>query len=113
MKMIFKYVIMCALFSSAYVTAKPFLEFKQAVARYTNYIEHHYLTVVSRNSDDNIAYKKELRYLFKNYGRFSVNALLSRLRSAHQEMVKQEIDKESETYQRYEQISSALLLVCS
>lgn len=104
---------MCALFSGAYVITKPFLEFKQAVARYTNHIEHHYLSAVSRNTDENVAYKKELRYLFKNYGRFSVNALLSRLRSAHQEMVKQEVNKESETYQRYEQISSALLLVCS
>lgn len=113
MKMIFKCVILWAAFSGMSVVAKPFLEFKQAVARYTNHIEHHYLTLVSRNSDENIAYKKELRYLFKNYGRFSVNALLSRLRSAHQEMVKQEINKESETYQRYEQISSALLLVCS
>lgn len=66
-----------------------------------------------RDADENASYKKELRYLFKNYGNFSAPTLLSRVRSAHQAMVKAELDKNSDIYQQYEQISSALLLVCT
>lgn len=87
-------------------------EFKQAVGRYIKHTDAHCLQHAQRCADENIPYKKELRYLFKNYGTISTLALLSRIRSAHQEMVKIETDVNSDTYKRYEQISSALLLVC-
>ncbi len=92
---------------------KPSLEFKQAVIRYIKNTDFHYFQNAQRSSDENVAYKKELRYLFKNYGTFSAVTLLSRLRSAHQTMIKQNINTESETYRQYEQICSALLLTIS
>jgi len=92
---------------------KPSLEFKQAVIRYIKNTDLHYFQHVQRSSDENVAYKKELRYLFKNYGTLSAITLLSRLRSAHQTMVKQDTNTESETYHQYEQICSALLLTVS
>ena len=88
------------------------LEFKQAVARYVKHTDTQWLQHSQRYTDENVPYKKELRYLFKNYGNFSTSSLLSRVRSAHQEMVKAETDVNSDAYKRYEQISSALLLVC-
>jgi hypothetical protein len=92
---------------------KPSLEFKQAVIRYIKNTDLHYFQHVQRSSDENVAYKKELRYLFKNYGTLSAITLLSRLRSAHQTMVRQDTNTESETYLQYEQICSALLLTVS
>src|SRR5438445_8710644 len=92
---------------------KPPLEFKQAVARYIKNTESQCLQSFQRYADENVSYKKELRYLFNNYGKFSTAALLSRLRSAHQAMVKYESLSDSDVYKRYEQISSALLLICS
>jgi hypothetical protein len=89
------------------------LEFKQAVARYIKHTDIDCLQHAQRHIDDNVSYKKELRYLFKNYNSISTSALLSRLRSAHQEMVKIETDVASDTFKRYEQISSALLLICA
>ena len=91
---------------------KSSIEFKQAVTRYIKYTDAHCMQGPQRYVDDNVSYKKELRYLFKNYGDFSHTALLARIRSAHQEMVKVEI-AESDVYKRYEQISSALLLTCA
>lgn len=88
------------------------LEFKQAVARYVKSTDVQCFQEVQRNIDENVAYKKELRYLFKNYGKFSAITLLFRLRSAHQAMVKQDIDVEGEVYKKYEQMCSALLLTC-
>ena len=89
------------------------LEFKQAVARYIKHTDVHCLQSSSRHADENVSYKKELRYLFKNYSKISTVALLSRIRSAHQEMAKVEPDADSDSYKRYEQISSALLLTCA
>lgn len=94
------------------VVHKQPLEFKQAVARYIKNTESQCLSS-QRYADENVSYKKELRYLFNNYGKFSTAALLSRLRSAHQAMVKHESNNDSDVYKRYEQISSALLLICS
>ncbi len=91
---------------------KSSIEFKQAVTRYIKYTDAHCMQGPQRYVDDNVSYKKELRYLFKNYGDFSHTALLARIRSAHQEMVKVET-AESDVYKRYEQISSALLLTCA
>ena len=88
------------------------LEFKQAIVRYIKNTDMRCFQNVQRNSDETISYKKELHYLFKNYGKFSAVTLLSRLRSAHQAMVKQDTNVEGESYKRYEQISSALLLTC-
>jgi hypothetical protein len=93
-------------------TSSP-LEFKQAVARYIKHTESHCLQHAQRYTDENMPYKKELRYLFKNYGNMSISALLARVRSAHQEMMKHESDVTSDSYKRYEQISSALLLICA
>lgn len=95
------------------IVHKTPLEFKQAVARYIKNTESHCLQVSQRHTDENVSYKKELRYLFNNYGKFSTAALLSRLRSAHQAMVKHETHVEGDVYKRYEQISSALLIVCA
>ena len=92
---------------------KSHFEFKQAVAHYIKYTDVHYLQSHLRHADENIAYKKELRYLFKNHTNISSLALLSRIRSAHQAMVIHESGVDSEVYQRYEQISSALLLSCA
>jgi hypothetical protein len=89
------------------------LEFKHAVVRYIKHTDTHCLQHTQRHGDENIPYKKELRYLFKNYNTISISALLSRLRSAHQEMVKIETDVASDTFKKYEQISSALLLICA
>ena len=99
-------------FCGASHTSSP-LEFKQAIARYIKHTDVHYLQHAQRHADENEPYKKELRYLFKNYGNMSPSALLSRVRSAHQEMVKHESDMNSDVYKRYEQISSALLLICA
>jgi hypothetical protein len=98
---------------SAASAHKSSLEFKQAVTRYIKHTDVHCLQSSQRHTDENVSYKKELRYLFKNYGNFSHVALLSRIRSAHQEMVKAELDTNSDVYKRYEQISSALLLTCA
>lgn len=87
-------------------------EFKQAISQYIKHTDAHAVQKMRRDPDEDVSYKKELRYLFKNYGNFSAPALLSRLQSAHQTMVNMELDKESEIYQHYEQVSSALLLVC-
>lgn len=89
------------------------LEFKQAVIRYIKNTDLNAFQNVQRHSDENIAYKKELRYLFKNYGKYSAITLLSRLRSAHQAMVKQDTDVNGDAYRQYEQICSALLLTVS
>jgi len=89
------------------------LEFRQAVARYIKNSDTHYFHNAQRNSDENVSYKKELRYLFKNYEKISILALLSRLRSAHQAMVKQDTEVDGEGYQKYEHICSALLLTCT
>lgn len=83
-------------------------EFKQAVASYIKRADSLHQTI-----GENSVYKKELRYLLKHYGKFSVSTLLSRVCSAHQEMIKQENNKENDAYQRYEKICSALLLVCA
>jgi len=88
------------------------LEFKQAVARYVKHTDVHCFQNAQRNTDENASYKKELRYLFKNYGKFSAVTLLARLRSAHQAMVKQDTNVEGEAYKKYEQMCSALLLTC-
>ena len=88
------------------------LEFKQAVIRYIKHTDFNCFQHVQRSSDENIAYKKELRYLFKNYGSFSAITLLSRLCSAHQAMVQHDNNPDGDTYQHYEQICSALLLTC-
>ena len=45
------------------------LEFKQAVARYIKHTDVHCLQSASRHVDENVSYKKELRYLFKNYSK--------------------------------------------
>ena len=95
------------------IAHKSPLEFKQAVAHYIKHTEGHCLHTASRHVDEDISYKKELRYLLKNYGKFSAKALLVRVRSAHQDMVRIEHDSESDVYKRYEQISSALLLTCA
>jgi len=93
------------------ITHKFPAEFKQAVL---NYIKHSEVNYTQKDrSDEYISYKKELRYLFKNYGRFSTSALLYRIKSAHQAMVKAEPDAHSENYKKYEQIASSLLLVCT
>ena len=92
---------------------KPSLEFKQAVMRYIKNTDITSFQNIQRSSDENVAYKKELRYLFKNYGTFSASTLLSRLRSAHQAMVKQDTNVDGDSYQQYEQICSALLLTVS
>ncbi len=99
-------------FCGASYASSP-LEFKQAVARYIKHTDIDCLQHVQRHVDDNVPYKKELRYLLKNYNTISTSALLSRLRSAHQEMVKYESDVTSDVYKKYEQISSALLLICA
>ncbi len=89
------------------------LEFRQAIARYIKHTDKHYFKNTQRNIDDNVAYKKELRYLFTNYGRFSATTLMYRVRSAHQTMIKIDPNKEDEAYQKYEQICSVLLLTCA
>jgi hypothetical protein len=89
------------------------IEFRQAVTRYIKNTDVNCLQVPQRNTDENVSYKKELRYLFKNYEKLSVVALLSRLRSAHQAMVKQDTNIDGEGYKKYEQICSALLLTCA
>ena len=99
-------------FCSASHISSP-LEFKQAVTRYIRQTDSHWLQHPQRHTDETVPYKKELRYLFKNYATISTSALLLRLRSAHQEMVKYESDPSSDVYKRYEQISSALLLTCA
>lgn len=86
-------------------------EFKQAVSYYIKRADNFHPT--TRDIDENSAYKKELRYLLNNYGKFSVSTLLSRVRSAHQTMVTQETNSESDVYQQYEKICSALLLICA
>ncbi len=92
---------------------KPALEFKQAVARYIKHADAKSFHTTQRASDENVSYKKEIRYLFKNYGNFSATVLLYRIRSAHQAMVKHDANSDSEAYKRYEQMCSALLLVCT
>lgn len=88
------------------------LEYRQAVERYMTATKTHSLS--SHNNKSKMSsYEIELHYLFNNYGRYSTLTLLYRLRSAHQEMVKANNDSNSEKYQRYEQISSALLLQCA
>jgi hypothetical protein len=99
--------------SSKPVAHKHPLEFKQAVTRYIKNTENQCLHGSQRYADENISYKRELQYLFNNYGKFSTAALLSRLRSAHQAMVKHESCADSDVYKKYEHISSALLLICS
>lgn len=96
-----------------FTTPRPSGELKQAIAQYIKQTDAHFSQKIKRDADENASYKKELRYLFKNYGNFSAPALLSRVRSAHQAMVKTETNKETEIYQQYEQISSALLLICA
>jgi len=95
------------------VKHKPSLEFKQAIARYIKHTDVQCFANMQRHTDENISYKKELRYLFKSYGKFSAVTLLARLRSAHQAMVKYDINVEGESYKKYEQICSALLLTCT
>jgi hypothetical protein len=95
------------------VSHKSPLEFKQAVTRYIKNTDIHCFQGMQRNSDENVSYKKELQYLFKNYGKFSAITLLSRLRSAHHTMVKQDTNSDGESYKKYEQICSALLLTCA
>src|SRR6266446_2920073 len=99
--------------NEVFISPKPSGELKQAVTQYIKQTDLNFLQKVRRDSDENVSYKKELRYLFKNYGKFSAPALLLRVRSAHQAMVKTESHKESDVYKQYEQISSALLLVCA
>jgi hypothetical protein len=95
------------------IAYKPSLEFKQAVARYIKNTDTHFFQAVQRTADENVSYKKELQYLFKNYSKLSSPALLSRLRSAHQTMVKTDTNVNGEAYKKYEQICSALLLTCT
>ncbi|HSC24815.1 MAG TPA: hypothetical protein VLB80_01190 [Candidatus Babeliales bacterium] len=93
---------------------KPILEFKQAVIRYVKNADIRCLQGSHCNiNDHNVTYKKELYFLFKNYDKFSILTLLSRTRSAHQSMVTYESDANSDEYKKYEQISSALLLICA
>lgn len=94
------------------IVHKSPIEFKQAVGRYIKYTDYNYFQNTQRSSDENVSYKKELRYLFKNYGKFSALTLLSRLRSAHRAMIKHDGIAEGESY-RYEQLCSALLLTCA
>lgn len=117
--MVLRFIPMCVMsvfcFATAFLTAahKPSVEFKHAVVRYIKHTDTHCLHPTQRISDEKIAYKKELRYLIKNYESLSITALLSRIRSAHYSMAKQNTNVESDTYKKYEQISSALLLVCT
>lgn len=92
---------------------KPYFEFKHAVARYVKRMEGNCPYDGRKNSTENSAHKKELRYLSAHYGKFSTITLLARIRSAHQAMIKQDSSGDSDVYQRYEGISSALLLICS
>ena len=101
-------VVLSSQYRSKTVIVHKVGDFKHAVARYIRNADHK----LQRAADENSAYKKELRYLFKNYERFSAATLLYRLRLAHQEMLK-DATIEDESYKKYEQISSALLLVCS
>lgn len=94
------------------IVHKSPIEFKQAVGRYIKYTDYNYFQNTQRSSDENVSYKKELRYLFKNYGKFSALTLLLRLRSAHRAMIKHDGNTEGESY-RYEQLCSALLLTCA
>jgi hypothetical protein len=96
------------------IAYKPSMDCKQAVARYVKYTDVTYVQGTSRYSDENLSYKKELRYLFKEYGTFSSPlSLLARVRSAHEIMMKYETDLDTDVYKKYEQISSALLLICA
>ncbi len=85
------------------------VEYRQAVQ---HYIANTKMCFLAMDKSKLLSYEIELNYLFDNYRRFSTITLLSRLRSAHQEMVKNIIDVHSEKYQYYEQICSALLLQC-
>ena len=88
-------------------------EFKQAVFHYIKQTEISCLHKERRDLQEHLSYKKELRYLFKNYGRLAMTTLLYRVRAAHQAMIKVETDPASDNYKKYEQIASALLLVCA
>lgn len=94
------------------IVHKSPIEFKQAVGRYIKHTDYNYFQNIQRSSDESVSYKKELRYLFKNYGKFSALTLLLRLRSAHRSMIKHDGNTEGESY-RYEQLCSALLLTCA
>lgn len=89
------------------------IEYRQAVERYIAATKACSLSHSSFGKGKILSYEIELLYLFNNYGRFSTATLLSRLRSAHQEMLKYNPDIHGEKYQRYEQICSALLLQCA
>jgi hypothetical protein len=108
-----KYPLLLLLSIPLFAQSKAFIDFKQAANRYAKYTDFHCVQNVSPTADEKSGYKRELRYLFSNYGKFSVAKLLSRLRAAHQTMVKENMSQEDEVYQRYEQISSALLLICA
>ena len=89
------------------------LEFKQAVACYIKSSDIHPSLKLRHDKDKHASYKKELRYLFKNYGKYSANTLIHRIRVAHHEMVLAKATLSEEIYQEYEQLSSALLLICA
>ena len=89
------------------------LEFRQAVDRYIAATKSFSLSPNKFDKGKLLSYEVELQYLFNSYTRFSTLTLLYRLRSAHQEMVKHAINSNSEKYQRYEQMCSALLLQCA
>ena len=91
------------------------VEYRDAVERYMTASKTH-CAVLSNKIDKGkaLSYEKELHYLFNNYKKFSTPApLLSRLRSAHQEMMKGYSDAHSERYEHHEQVCSALLLQCA
>jgi hypothetical protein len=90
------------------------VEYRQAVERYIVATKAHFLSShIGSGKGKMASYEIELQYLLNNYGRFSTATLLSRLRSAHHEMVKINYDTHNEKYQYYEQICSALLLQCA
>ena len=99
------------------VSKKPIhkspVEYRQAVERYIAATKTHSLSWNKLGKGKVSSYEIELQYLFNNYGRFSTSTLLSRLRSAHQELVKINYEAHKEKYQHYEQLCSALLLQCA
>lgn len=89
------------------------LEFKHAVGRYIAYTNTNCLSAAKVGVGKMSSYEIELRYLFNNAGKFSTTTLLSRVRSAHQELIKHNGITQNAHGERYEQICSALLLQCA
>lgn len=109
------YILSCLCIGSMMLASshKSSLDFKHAVARYMKHTNTHCISQAQRISDEKISYKKELKYLLENYEKLSTAALLSRIRSAHYAMAKQNAHPGSDVHNQYEQICSALLLICT